>query len=198
MRCGLRLLSLSALILGGALRASADAQQATQPKSGKRYQTCVWPNTCGASGAPALPQAPKKEAEARQPKQPAEVPQIKAPLRGAAAFSPDPLQQKIVEKNLLDDKSGGVVSAMRVKEGEGGERIVYSSATSLALPQSKVSKPNNASPADEKDWSKVELKTASADQINDMREERPSLRGNESDSKAGADRMFGSRKAVRK
>ncbi|MBI5242359.1 MAG: hypothetical protein HY922_01590 [Elusimicrobia bacterium] len=192
MKYGLRLLSFSALaILGGAFIASADAQQAPQPNSGKKYQICLWPNTCGASGAPAAIQAPKQA--------PAEVPQIKAPLQGAAAFSPDPLQQKIVEKNLLDENGDGVVSAMRVKEGESEERIIYSGDSSLSLPKSKIAKPKSASPAEEKDWNKVDLKTGSADQINGMREERPSLRRGESDSKAGADRMFGSgRKAVRK
>lgn len=182
------LMALPLLALLGAGSASA------QDAGGRRYQPCLFPNPCGPSLAPAKP--------AR--KAPEQVPQIKAPIQGAAAFSPDPLQEKILEKKILDEQDGGVVSAMRVQDA-GAEKIIYQGglrdavSDPLALPGSKISKKNDSpvSEPSDKDWNSVELKTESAGQINAMRDSRRDLKGAEADSKAGADKMWGNgRKAA--
>ncbi|HAH07093.1 MAG TPA: hypothetical protein DCM05_11340 [Elusimicrobia bacterium] len=188
MKTRLLTLSLSALL-------GASAVYAQETAGGRRYQPCIFPNPCGPTLAPAAKPAQKA---------PAQVPQIKAPIQGAAQFSPDPLQQKILEKKIQDEQDGGVVSAMRV-QNEGAEKIIYqgglrdSLKDPLALPGSKIAKKtsNAVSEPSDKDWSSVELKTASAGQINGMREARRDLKGAEADSKAGADKMWGNgRKAA--
>ena len=200
MKARFLVLPLSTLaIIGLSLIASADTaqnEQAVQAASEKKFQPCMWPNPCGPSGSqkPALP--PK------QTQMPAKVPQFKAPLHSAVAFSPDPLQQQIVEKSIQDEGGGGgVVSAMRLRDGQGPERIVYSNEAGLALPGSKIaSKAGKAAsaPAD-KDWNSVDMKTASVAQINGMRDQRRALSGAEADSKAGSDKMWGNgRKPVQK
>jgi len=203
MKPKLLALPLSALaILGGALLAAADTGQDEQaPQAAqKKFTICMWPNTCGPSGStkPALPPA-RPQAEPAQ--LPAQVPQLKTPVQGAAAYSPDPLQQQILEKSMQDERAGGVVSAIRIQGGDGSDRIIYSGAASLALPGAKIaSKAGKAAPAADKDWNSLDMKNAPADQINGMREHRRAMTGGgEADSRAGADGMWGNgRKTVRK
>jgi len=199
MKARLLALPLSALaILGGALFAAADGgqgEQASVTPAQKKYVICMWPNPCGASGSrkAALPSVEPRSTEPAE-QVPAQVPQLKTPVQGAAAYSPDPLQQQILEKTMQDER-GGVVSAIRIHD-----RIIYSNEASLGLPGSKIaSKAAKAAPPADQDWNSLDMKNAPADQINGMRDERRALSAGVSDSKAGADKMWGiGRKIVRK
>ncbi len=102
-------------LLTSTLLLSAAAAAAAQDRPGTRFQTCIWPNPCGARGsAPIQPPA-------GEPK-PAPKPEKE---ETAPADRSDPLEAKILEGRLRGES--GIVSAMRIREN-GIERIVYQGA----------------------------------------------------------------------
>ncbi|MFA6030142.1 MAG: hypothetical protein WC969_09830 [Elusimicrobiota bacterium] len=186
-----KLLAGLALLAVTSFAAAQEKPAAPAPTRGK-FTNCMWPNPCGATGsAPILP--PKKD----EVKAPQAVPNLPQPLKGRTELG-DPLNQKIVEGRIVDEENGGVVSALRGKDGSivyQGEPLRDAVGSTLALPTSTIpAKANDAvsAPAD-KDWNSVALKTVSAGQVNGMRAEQKAVSKGSSESRTGAaDRMWGS------
>jgi hypothetical protein len=158
-----------------------DARSA--PLSGRKFQPCVWPNC-----APSSLHKPDAVRKSGLPGKPS----AQDPL----LYGQDPLKKQIIEGRILDSRHGGVISAIRLPEG----RILYQGEplkdalnnTSMVLPASKLAiRAKPAAPSSDKDWNSVDMKTASADQINAMRAQRKALTGHDAESHSASDRMWG-------
>ncbi|MDE2292527.1 MAG: hypothetical protein KGL53_10635 [Elusimicrobia bacterium] len=177
------------LLVAAMVTGSAAGAQVVQKPVNKPFQICLWPNPCGAASPRPPAPAPKKPAKKDEG--------AKSSLE---AIPSDPLTRAVVDGSLAE--GSGIVAAIRLTPQQTGEAKdeIITTGTGLrdalapvgkaSLPSSVVpAKKDGAKGADDGEWVKVDSKTPSAGQLNDMRSERKALGGDDL-SASGAERRM--------
>lgn len=181
----------AAVTLAGTFARAQEAPKAPAKPSGP-FQICLYPNPCAPRRGTPTP--PKDSAKPDAPK----------PIESVPG---DPLSRAVLQGSITRGEDG-IVSSIRlsaehtgtdrdqiITRGTGLRDALAPLPSSASLPGSKVpANKNGAKNAAEDEWVTVESGSASAGQLNEMRDERKAMKAGGETSHSATGRMWKDKK----